>query len=356
MYPHLIKNMTKTAHIGNLKIGSKYPVRIKGMLKGSLEDKPALLEEAKGLENEGAEAIRVAVKQPDESQIVHYLKKHIKVPLVADIHFNYRLALEAIENGFDAIRLNPLNIRRTNEIQEVARKAQKAKNSIRVGVNSGGFKKDFSSDMEHAKAMVKSVIDFIRILEREDFFNITVSLKASTIRATILANRLFAKKSEYPLHLGVTATGPFLEGVVKSSMGIGVLLEEGIGNIIRVSLTAPSFWEIRIAKFIAQFLNMRKFGPELISCPTCSRCQVDLIKIVDNFQKEIKRLHENGQLLPSKIALMGCEVNGPGEAYQADIGVAFGKNKGIIFKKNKILGSVSEENLVPELLKRMGVE
>jgi (E)-4-hydroxy-3-methylbut-2-enyl-diphosphate synthase len=343
--------MTKVARIGNLAIGGNHPVRIKGMLKGSLANHSGLLAESKALVAEGAEAIRIAVKRPQDSAIAQYLKKYIEVPLVADIHFNYKLAMEAIESGFDAIRLNPLNLTKQPEIKEVVAAAKRADISIRVGINSGGFKKDFSSQEALAAEMVKSALQFLKLLERRDFFNITVSLKASTIKATLLANRLFAKKSDYPLHLGVTATGPYQEAVVKSSIGIGGLLSQGLGSVIRVSLTAPSYLEIRIAKYILQALGLRSFGPQIISCPTCSRCQVDLITIVGNFQKEAEMLYQKGCVLPDKIALMGCEVNGPGEARQADIGVAFGIRRGVVFKKDKILGFVSEKNAVQEFLK-----
>lgn len=326
------------------------------MLKGSLADRSGLLAEARALAAEGAEAIRIAVKRPGEAAIAQYLKKYIEVPLVADIHFNYKLALEAIENGFDAIRLNPLNLTKQAEIKEVIDAAKRADISVRVGINSGGFKKDFSSEQALAAAMVSSALAFLKILERRDFSNITVSLKASTIRATTLANRLFAKKSDYPLHLGITATGPYQEAVVKSSIGIGGLLSQGLGSVIRVSLTAPSYLEIRIAKYILQALNLRSFGPQIISCPTCSRCQVDLIKIVNDFQKEALTLHQEGYTLPEKIAIMGCEVNGPGEARQADIGVAFGKRRGVVFKKDKIVGFISEKSCVTEFLKKMGVK
>lgn len=347
--------MKRTVRIGNLKVGGGYPVRIKGMLKGSLKNRRSLLKEAKALEAEGAQAIRVAVKDDRDSTIATYLKKNLNIPLVADIHFNYKLALRAIEEGFDGIRLNPLNITKKEQIREVARAAKKAKISIRVGVNSGGFRKKFSSDSALANAMVREASSFIRVLEKMSFFDIMVSLKAATPNATVLANRLFSKRFDYPLHLGITATGSILEGAVKSSIGIGTLLQEGIGDIIRVSLTADSFWEIRVAKYILGALGMRKLSPEIISCPTCSRCEVDLIKIVDSFQKEVSRLKNNGYKFPDKIAIMGCEVNGPGEACQADIGVAFGKTKGFIFKKDKIIATVSQGSSIKELLHKMGV-
>lgn len=323
------------------------------MLKTILTKRRHVCAEARALVAQGAEAIRIAIKRPGEARVAHWIRKEVTVPLVADIHFNYKLALEAIDSGFEGIRLNPLNITDVFHIKEVVQKAKRNDVAIRVGINSGGFKKSFSSEASQANAMVSAVSDFIRILESKRFTNITVSLKAATVRATIAANRLFAKKSRYPLHLGVTATGPFLDAVVKSSIGIGVLLEEGIGSIIRVSLTAPSDLEIRVAKILLQALHLRSFGPEIISCPTCSRCQVDLIRIVDTFNEEMEKAVARGKKFPSTIALMGCEVNGPGEARQADIGVAFGNKRGIIFQKGEIVGQIAEKNCVQEFLKWM---
>jgi len=342
--------MTKPVTIGNIKIGSKYPIRIKGMLKKSLSNKDALLKEALDLKKEGADIIRVAIKNRDDSNILSYLKKNLDIPFVADIHFNYKLALEAIDAGFDGIRLNPLNIKDINGIREVIKKAKTKKTHIRVGINSGGFKKRLSKE-KLANEMVKNALEFIKLLEKEEFQNISVSLKASDVSTTILANRILSKKTDYPIHLGVTATGTFLEGIVKSVLGIGILLNEGIGNILRVSLTSDSVLEIKIAKFILQALNLRYFSPEIISCPTCSRTQVDLIKIVNEFQNRLDFLSSSN--LPKKIAIMGCEVNGPGEASVADIGIAFGNKRAILFKKGKIVRVLKEDNLIEEFLKEV---
>ncbi len=339
--------MSRTVKIGKLKVGGKNPVRIKGMLKTPAEDTKNLIKEAKKLEKEGAEAIRVAVRQEHDSKIAPLLKKHIGIPLVADIHFHYRLALLAIEEGFDGIRLNPLNISKKKEVEQIAKSAKERGISIRVGVNSGGFKRNFKSHQDMAESMVKACSEYLKLLEGSGFFDIMVSLKGADVLSTIAANRMFSEKFDYPLHLGVTATGPFLDGVIKSSIGLGSLLHEGIGSIIRVSLTAPSFWEIRTAKQILQTLDLRRFGPQIISCPTCSRCEVDLISIVDRFEKSLKA---SGFNKPLRIAIMGCVVNGPGEAYQADIGVAFGKKKCVIFKKDKILKQSSEKKIVDDLM------
>ncbi len=339
--------MTRTVKLGNLKIGGKYPVRIKGMLKTPYSDTRGLIAEAKLLEKEGAEALRIAVREERDAKMIKLIKREVKLPFVADIHFHYKTALAAIEHGFDGVRLNPLNIHKVNEIRDVVKGAKMHRIPIRVGVNSGGFKKGFSSSRAMAEQMVASVGRYIRILEKESFFDIMVSLKGSDAATTTIANELFAKKFNYPLHLGITATGSYLAGVVKSSIGLGGLLAKGIGSIIRVSLTAPSFLEIRVAKYILQALNLRKYGPEIVSCPTCSRCEVKLIKIVEKFDKE---LANSGISAPIRIALMGCVVNGPGEARQADIGAAFGKKKAVIFRKDKILRQSDENNIIKDLL------
>lgn len=320
------------------------------MIKTSSPDIEKTIEEARLLEKEGVEAIRVAVKDERATGIAIILKRKIKIPLVADIHFNYRLALLSIEKGFDSIRLNPLNIPKGDQVRQVVRQAKKNKISIRIGVNSGGFKKDFSSPKLLAHEMLGKTRNYLKIFEKEGFFDIMVSLKGSDALSTKIANELFAKEFNYPLHLGVTATGPFLCGIVKSSIAIGELLSQGIGNVIRVSLTAPSFWEIRVAKYILEALNLRKFGPQVISCPTCSRCEVDLINIVDKLQNALEKSEIKK---PLHIALMGCAVNGPGEAYQADIGAAFGRKKAVIFRKDKILGRSNEKNIINDLLKEV---
>lgn len=339
--------MSRVVKVGALQIGGKNPVRIKGMLKSSYAQPLKLIREAQRLEKEGVEALRIAVKEEQYARLAKTLKKHVTVPLVADIHFHARLALLAIEYGFDAIRLNPLNICKRKEIIEITRAAKQAGISIRVGVNSGGFKTRFSSPQLLAAAMVKKTAEYISILEQENFFDIMVSLKGSDVHTTTLANRLFVRQFNYPLHLGVTASGYFLDGIVKSSLGIGTLLSEGIGSVIRVSLTAPSFWEIRVAKIILQSLNLRRFGSEIISCPTCSRCEVNLIKIVEKFKDQMEK---EKFAKPLKIALMGCVVNGPGEAAQADIGAAFGSKKAVIFKKNKIIGWSNDQKIIEDLL------
>ncbi len=351
--------MTKQIKVGNVKVGGGAPISIQSMTKTDTRDVSATVRQIKELEKAGCEIIRVAVKDFEAAGAIKAIKRKIKIPLVADIHFDYRLALRAIENGADKIRLNPGNIYKEDEIKEVAMAAKKRKIPIRIGANSGSIKFQIKSKaqrtegVEHrAEDMVKSVLDYIKILERMDFYDIIVSLKASDVLSTIEAYRLFSKRSKYPLHLGVTAAGAFSTGIVKSSIGIGALLLEGIGDTIRVSLTGEAIEEVIAAKNILQALELRSFGPEIISCPTCGRCQVDLQGIVNKVALRItndeRRMTKNCH---SKIAIMGCEVNGPGEAKEADIGIACGKGSGVIFKKGKILKRVKENNIVKELIK-----
>ncbi len=338
---------TRVVKIGNLEIGGNNPIRIKAMLKTPLSDVDKLIEEAVSLAKEGAEAIRLAVKEEKDAEIIHTLKKHTSVPYVADIHFHYKTALKAIEAGFEGIRLNPLNIYKEDEVKEVVAAAKAKGISIRVGINSGGFKTKFKTHQELAEAMAVKCEDYLKILEAMDFFDIMISLKGSDVLSTIAAYRIISKKCNYPLHLGVTATGSLIEAVTKSSVGLGTLLGEGIGDVIRVSLTAPAIEEVKVAKYILSSLDIRKFGPEVISCPTCSRCEVDLINLVDRFKKELKSLKTDK---PLRIAIMGCVVNGPGEAAQADIGVAFGKKKAVIFKGDKILKNSKDSDLINDLM------
>jgi len=327
--------MTRQIRVGRIKIGGGAPIAVQSMTKTDTRDVAATVSEIKELERAGCELVRVAVKDFQSASALKKIKKKVRIPLVADIHFDYRLALEAIEYGADKIRLNPGNIHKEAQIREVARLAKKRRVPIRVGVNSGSVK---------GNDLVKPALDFIKLLEKAKFYDIIVSLKASDVLTTIDAYRRFSKKSKYPLHLGITAAGPLATGLVKSSIGIGALLLEGIGDTIRVSLTAHPCEEVIAAKNILQTLGLRRFGPDIISCPTCGRCQVDLQKIVSDLEKRITQTNS------IKIAVMGCEVNGPGEAKEADVGIACGKKSGVIFKKGKIIKRVKEKDIVKKLL------
>jgi (E)-4-hydroxy-3-methylbut-2-enyl-diphosphate synthase len=323
------------------------------MTKTKTEDVRATLEQIKRLEDCGCEIVRVSVKDLKQAQAIDKLKKKIKIPLVADIHFHYELAIEAIKRGADKIRLNPGNIYKIDEIEKIVKAAKAHRIPIRVGVNSGSLRNSVLRKSSLAKAMVKSALDYIKILEQMDFREIVISLKASDIQNTVCAYRQIAQLCDYPLHLGVTAAGLLQEGIVKSSIALGILLSEGIGETMRISLTAAPEEEVGISKRILQALNLRHFYPELISCPTCGRCEVDLIKIVQALEKKLSAFAFGGscKLLASlpKVAVMGCVVNGPGEAKEADLGIACGKGGGIFFKKGKRITYVREKDFLPRL-------
>ena len=361
------RRKTIQVKVGGVKIGGNAPVSIQSMAKVETSRVSAVISQIKALEKCGCQIIRVAVRTLADAKAIKDIKNKINIPLVADIHFDYRLALKSIESGADKIRLNPGNMRKIEEIEEVARAAKKARIPIRIGVNSGSL---FTNDErratpnhslrsspgqasdERTDAFVKSAMRYIKLFEKLDFHDIIISLKGSDVSETVEAYKAISKKCDYPLHLGVTASGPYDYGIIKSSIGIGSLLLDGIGDTIRVSLTAEPLAEVIAAKRILSSLGLRRFGHEIISCPTCGRCRVDLKKIV----KELElKLTPNPQLLtpksPLTVAVMGCEVNGPGEAKGADIGIAFGKNAGILFKKGKAIKKVSVSNAVKELVK-----
>jgi (E)-4-hydroxy-3-methylbut-2-enyl-diphosphate synthase len=345
-----VMKKTKIVKIGNLEVGGNNPIRIKGMLKVPAKKIDLLIKEAKLLEKEGVEAIRVAVPEEEDTKLAGILKNSVSVPIAADVHFQPKLAVLAINSGFDQIRLNPLNISNKKDVKRIAQLAGQKGVSMRVGLNSGGFRQPGITRKELSKQMVDKASEYIEILESQNFFDIMVSLKCADIGTTIAANRMFRKKYNYPLHLGITATGSYLEGIIKSSVGLGIMLNEGMGEIIRVSLTTDSLAEVKVAKHITQSLGLRNFGPEIISCPTCSRCEVNLPEIVAKFKK---RLEDTDCKEPLKIALMGCVVNGPGEAAQADLGVAFGKAEGVLFKKGKVFKKTKDDKVVDDLAKEL---
>ena len=327
--------------MGGVRIGSGAPVSIQSMTKVETSNVSAVISQIKSLEDAGCDIVRVAVKTLKDAQAVRGIKRKTDMPIVCDIHFDYRLALECIDSGADKIRLNPGNISKREEVGAIVKAAKRKKVPIRIGVNSGSTSSDF----------VKSVLNYIKVFEELNFRDIIVSLKASDVAKTVEAYRRISALSDYPLHLGVTASGPYDFGIIKSSIGIGALLLDGIGDTIRVSLTADPVEEVAAAKRILSSLNLRKFGPEIISCPTCGRCQVDLVKMVNELEnKLIAYSLKLTAKRPLTIAIMGCEVNGPGEARDADIGIAFGKGSGMLFKKGKIIKKVSVGNAIKELL------
>lgn len=337
------RNNTKVINIGQIQIGGGNPIAIQSMTSTKTHDVEATVNQILTLEEAGCEIVRVAVPDEAAARSIEEIVKRIHVPLVADIHFDYRLALMAIENGIQKLRINPGNIGSNERVQKVVEKAKAYHIPIRIGVNSGSVEKGLIEKYGGvcADAMVESAKRHIDLLEEMDFRDIVVSLKASNIPLAIEAYSLFAERYNYPLHVGITEAGTLYRGTIKSSAGLGAILSRGIGDTVRVSLSDDPVQEIECAKAVLQSLELRQFGVEIISCPTCGRTNVDLIGLaqkVEEYTKDIK--------VPLKIAVMGCAVNGPGEAKEADLGIAGGKGEGLIFKKGQIIRKVKEDELL----------
>lgn len=350
------RRRTRTVTIGNIKIGSGYPIAIQSMLKVKTSNISKALKEIADLKKCGCQIIRLAVKDSLDAEAIKIIKKNSPLPLVADIHFNWLLASESIKNGVDKIRINPGNIYEKEQVCGIVKLAKKHKIPIRIGLNSGSLPlRNYSKEKASIpEIMVKEALKYIKIFENLNFYDTVVSLKASGIMDTVDAYRLMSKTCDYPFHLGVTACGPIRQGSIKSSIAIGSLLLDGIGDTIRVSLTANPKEEVMVAKRILESLGLGNFGPEIISCPTCGRCQVDLINIVKNLEKKLaKNSFAEKSSVPLKIAVMGCAVNGPGEAKEADLGVAFGKNNAVLFKRGKAIKKISFARIIDSLLNEM---
>lgn len=337
---------TKKIKIGNILIGGGESVKIQSMCNTLTSDVKKTTEQILELENLGCEIIRVAVPDRESALAIEKIKENIHIPLVADIHFDHKLAVMAIERGVDKVRINPGNIGSEEGIKELVKLAKVKQIPIRIGVNSGSIEKEILNKYGHptAEGMVESAKKHIDILNKLDFDDIVISLKASSVKMTVDSYRLMRKRFNYPLHLGVTEAGTFLGGTVKSAIGIGSLLNDGIGDTIRVSLTDNPKEEIKVAKEILKALDLRKEGARLVSCPTCARTRLDLISLAKKVDEYIADVAE-----PITIAVMGCVVNGPGEAREADIGIAGGNGEGLIFKKGEIIKKVREEDLFEEL-------
>jgi len=340
--------MSKEISVGNVKIGGGAPVSVQSMTNTDTRDVKATLRQIKELEEAGCEIIRLAVLNQDAVLALKEIKKSINIALVADIHFDYRLATGAIDAGVDGLRINPGNIGKEEHTKAVVNKAKKCAIPIRIGINSGSLEKNIAADknLTLAQKMVKSAKGHIKILEDNDFDLIKISLKSSDVKTTIEAYRLMAQECNYPLHLGVTEAGTMKGGVVKSSVGIGTLLALGIGDTIRVSLTENPVEEVRVGYEILKSLGLRKRGVNFVSCPSCGRCQINLIELA----KDIEARFENWEE-PLTIAVMGCAVNGPGEAREADFGVAGGIGEGYIFQKGEIIKKVEQSKLADEFEK-----
>ena len=345
-----MRKQKRIVNIGGVKIGGDNPVAIQSMCNTDTRDVKATVNQIHELENAGCEIIRVAVPDMVAAKAVADIKKQIHIPLVVDIHFDYRLALECMKNGADKVRINPGNIGDRDRVKQVVEMAKEREIPIRIGVNGGSLERELLQKYGGvtADALVESAMGHVAILDELNFNNVVVSIKISDVPKMLCAYRKFNEISDIPLHIGVTESGTLKGGTVKSAVGIGALLAEGIGDTMRVSLTANPVEEIYAAYDIQKVLGMRKTGAEIVSCPTCGRTQLDLISIANEVEKRAANIDK-----PIKIAIMGCAVNGPGEAREADIGIAGGKAEGLIFKKGEIIKKVPQDSLVDELMKEI---
>lgn len=345
-----MRKQKRIVNIGGVKIGGDNPVAIQSMCNTDTRDVKATVNQIHELENAGCEIIRVAVPDIVAAKVVADIKKQIHIPLVVDIHFDYRLALECMKNGADKVRINPGNIGDRDRVKQVVEMAKEREIPIRIGVNGGSLERELLQKYGGvtADALVESAMGHVAILDELNFNNVVVSIKISDVPKMLCAYRKFNEISDIPLHIGVTESGTLKGGTVKSAVGIGALLAEGIGDTMRVSLTANPVEEIYAAYDIQKVLGMRKTGAEIVSCPTCGRTQLDLISIANEVEKRAANIDK-----PIKIAVMGCAVNGPGEAREADIGIAGGKSEGLIFKKGEIIKKVPQDSLVDELMKEI---
>ena len=341
------RRKTRQICIGSVKIGGNAPVSVQSMTKTDTRDIRKTAAQIRCLEAAGCEIIRMAVPDDGAARAIAQIKKRINIPVIADIHFNYRLALRSMESGADGLRINPGNIGGRDRLKNIVNEAKNRSIPIRIGVNAGSLEKDLSKRFggPTSEAMVLSGLRTIEYMEDLGFHLIKVSLKASDVLRTIEAYRVFSKKSDYPLHLGITEAGRGSGAVVKSAIGIGLLLSEGIGDTIRVSLTGDPVEEVRVGYEILRALKIRERGVEIISCPTCGRCEIDLSRLMEKVEKGLQKI-----TAPMTIAIMGCVVNGPGEAKEADIGIAGGKEAGLLFKKGKVVRKVKEKDFIQVLL------
>ena len=344
------REQTKVVQIGDRKIGGGNPIAIQSMTNTKTEDVDATVKQILSLEQTGCDIIRCAVPTMEAAKALAKIKKQIHIPLVADIHFDYRLAIAAMENGADKIRINPGNIGSKERVQAVVDVAKERNIPIRVGVNSGSLEKEIVEKYGQvtAEGLVESALDKVAMIEDMGYDNLVISIKSSDVLMCIKAHELIAKQTNYPLHVGVTESGSLIAGNIKSAIGLGNILYQGIGDTIRVSLTGDPVEEIRSAKLILKSLGLRKGGVTVVSCPTCGRTQIDLIGLAGKVEKMVSDLD-----LDIKVAVMGCVVNGPGEAKEADLGIAGGKGEGLLIKKGEVIAKVPEEQLLDALKKEL---
>lgn len=346
----MYREHTKVIQIGDRKIGGGNPVLIQSMTNTRTEDVEATVRQILELEAAGCEIIRCTVPSQEAAEALKEIKKQIHIPLVADIHFDYKMAIAAMENGADKIRINPGNIGGRERIKAVVDVAKERNIPIRVGVNSGSLEKELVEKYGGVtpQGLVESALKHVRILEKYEFYDIVVSIKASDVPFSIEAYRLLSEAIPYPIHVGITEAGTPYAGTIKSAVGIGTILAMGIGDTIRVSLTGDPVEEIKAAREILKSLGLRKFGIEFVSCPTCGRTEIDLISIANEVEEKCRHIDKN-----LKVAVMGCVVNGPGEAREADLGIAGGKGVGLVFKKGEVIRKVNEDELVSALMEEI---
>ncbi|QXM06110.1 flavodoxin-dependent (E)-4-hydroxy-3-methylbut-2-enyl-diphosphate synthase [Crassaminicella indica] len=344
------RKKTRTVYCGNVKIGGDAPISIQSMTNTDTRNIDKTVEQINKLEEAGCEIVRVAVPDMQAAQAIKEIRQKIHIPMIADIHFDYRLALEAIKNGVDKLRLNPGNIGDANRVKKVVMLAKERGIPIRIGVNAGSIDQRIVRKYGEItpEAMVESALEHVEILQNLNFEDIIISLKASDIKLTVEAYRLISEKVDYPLHIGITEAGTIKSGTVKSCIGIGAMLLDGIGDTLRISLTGDPVDEVKLAKEILKSIGLRNFGIKMVSCPTCGRTQIDLISLANRIESKLSKIDK-----PLTVAIMGCAVNGPGEAKDADIGIAGGKGSALLFKKGEIIRKVKEENIEAVLLEEI---
>ena len=342
----MIRENTKVISIGGCQIGGNHPIAIQSMCNTKTEDVKGTVAQILKLEEAGCDIVRVAVPTMEAAEAIKEIKKQIHIPLVGDIHFDYRLAIAAMENGVDKIRINPGNIGAADRVKAVVDTAKARNLPIRVGVNSGSLEKPIIEKYGHvtAEGIVESALDTVKMIEALDYDNLVISIKSSDVMMCIKAHERIASRTRYPLHVGITESGTLISGNIKSAVGLGIMLNEGIGNMIRVSLTGDPVEEIKSAKLILRTLGLRQGGIEVVSCPTCGRTQIDLIGLANQVENMVQVYDLN-----LKVAVMGCVVNGPGEAKEADLGVCGGKGEGLLIKKGEIIKKVPENELLGAL-------